>query len=72
MCYVGLSSDPHEGQPITRSATKESGNHTGGEVGVAGLGSALLTIHPGDIVYFHYALINWGAGVPSATQFLGL
>jgi hypothetical protein len=66
--YVGLAAKV-KGQPISIS-TKESGNHTGGEVGVAGVGSALLTIHPGDIVYFHYALINWGAGAPSATQFL--
>ncbi len=66
--YAGLAAKV-KGQPISIS-TKESGNHTSGEVGVAGLGSALLTIHPGDIVYFHYALINWGAGAPSATSFL--
>jgi len=66
--YVGLSAKI-KGQPVVKCIVA-AGDHHGGEVGVTGCGSGILTIHPGDLVYFHYALINWGKGASSATAFL--
>jgi len=65
--YVGMAIKV-TGQPVV-IATKGVGDQTGGQVGV-GLGLGPITVHPGDLVYFHYAIINSGQGAPSATGYL--
>ena len=42
---------------------------SGGAVN-AGVGVGTFTISPGDILYFHYGIINSSAGTPTATTYL--